>query len=59
MISHYLGYINAEAQQSQQRQQDLQVEIGDLLQAQTALVDQLKTNDEKIKDKERTGSKAL
>ena len=51
MISHYLGYINLEAQQSQQKLQDIQVEIGDLQQAQTALVNQLKTNDEMIKDK--------
>ena len=57
MISHYLGYINVEAQQSQQKLQDIQVEIEDLQQAQTALVNQLKTNEEKIKDKKKLISK--
>ena len=58
MISHYLGYINVEAQQSQQKLQDIKVEIEDLQQAQTTLVTQLlKTNEEKIKDKTKLISK--
>ena len=53
MISHYSSYIAAEAKTSQQKMMDLQVEVGQLKEAQSELVQQIKKTVDKAEAVDR------
>ena len=52
MIAHYLSYINAESQQSHQKQMEIQTEMEELKNVQAILVKQIEENNDKLDERE-------